>query len=201
MWLNDVISIGSLPFILAGLLVAGFGIPIPEDVLLLAAGVVAHRTMYSSWVVLPLCYVSAIGADCGLFLIARRFGEPLLRRVPFRWLVTGKARRRVEALFTHYGAQAVFVGRHLSGARGVVFMLAGIERMPFARFLLWDGLAGLVTIPVVFALGYLFSAHVEAVQAGLARAEHWIAVTAAALLLVGWVFWSHRGGPRGQASR
>jgi membrane protein DedA with SNARE-associated domain len=193
-----LILVGSLPLLVLGLLIAGLGVPVPEDPLLLAAGVLCHRTAYPSWLVLPVVYASAIGADCGLYALARRFGEPLLLRRPFRWFVTKQRREHVRALFTRHGAQAVFIGRHLSGLRTLVFMLSGIEKMPFAKFLLWDGLAGLVTIPAVFGLGYLFSSHVAAVEQGLARVEHWAAAVAGLAALLGWVLWSrrrHAAGP------
>ena len=199
--LEKILVAGSLPLVLVGLLSAGLGVPIPEDPLLLAAGVISHRTRYGWWLALPLVYVSAIGADCGLFLFARRFGETLLSRRPFCWLISEPRRARVRALFERYGSRAVFFGRHLSGLRAVVFILAGIEQMSLGRFLLWDGLAGLITIPVMFGLGYLFSSHVAVVQAGIARVEHWIFAGVGAAVVVTWFVWSHRLASHSRASR
>lgn len=189
---DTIMGAGSLPLVVAGLLLAGLGLPIPEDPLLLAAGVVAHRGPWAWWSVLPLAYGCVIGADCSVFLMARHFGARILKRAPFRWLVTRNRQKRVSVLFERYGRHAVFVGRHMSGARTLVFMLAGIEKMPFFRFLLWDGLAGLVSVPAVFGLGYLFSAHVEAVRTGLARIEHWVAAALALIAIIAWSVWTHR---------
>ncbi|MEZ4339470.1 MAG: DedA family protein [Sandaracinaceae bacterium] len=192
--LERFIALGSLPLLVLALLLAGLGLPLPEDVALLSGGVVAHLGAAPWWVALPVLYVSAIGGDALLYALARRFGEPLLSHAPFRWLLTAERRERVRGLFARYGSRAVFVGRYLAGLRGVVFALAAIEGVPFRTFLLWDALAGLVTIPLVFGAGYLFSAHVAAMEADLARAEHWIAAGAALTALVVWtiVRWRRR---------
>lgn len=41
--LERLIAFGSLPLLVVALLAAGLGVPLPEDVVLLAAGVVSHR--------------------------------------------------------------------------------------------------------------------------------------------------------------
>ncbi|MCB9653622.1 MAG: DedA family protein [Deltaproteobacteria bacterium] len=194
MFLEKVLAAGSFPLVVVGLLLAGIGVPIPEDPLLLVAGVLAHRSPTTEpwWALLPMAYVSVVGADCGLFWMARRMGESILRRRPFKYLVTDKRRATVRHLFDRYGPYAVFAGRHMSGVRAVVFILAGVERMPFSLFLMWDALAALVTVPVVFTLGYLGAAHVAAIETGMAKLEHWLLFGGALALILGWVVWSRR---------
>lgn len=188
--LERLLAIGSIPLLVLALLAAGLGIPIPEDPVLLAAGVLAHRR-YPWWLVLPIVYGAVVSADCILYALARRVGEPLLSHWPFRVFATRARRLRVRWLFARHGSRVVFVGRHLAGLRAVVFILAGIERMPFGAFLLWDALAAVITVPAVFGLGYLFSAHVAEVQAGVARTEHWIAAILGLAAFIGWLVWSH----------
>jgi len=190
--LERFIELGSLPLLVALLLVAGLGVPIPEDVMVIAGGVLAHRTALPWPLVLLALYAGAIGADCLLYAMARRYGEGLLARAPFRWILSSERRVRVRQLFAHYGARAVFVGRHLGGVRALVFAMAAIEGVPFRIFLLWDAVAGLITVPFVFGLGYLFSAHVSAVAQGLARAEHWALFALALGAGAGWLVWRWR---------
>jgi len=190
--LERFIALGSLPLLVAALVLAGFGVPIPEDVVLIAGGALAHQSRLPWEVVLVALYVGAIGADCILYGLARRYGEQLLSRAPFRWILSSERRTRVRRLYAEYGARAVFVGRHLGGVRALVFAMAAIEGVPFRVFLLWDGLAGLVTVPAVFGLGYLFSSHVSAVAQGLARAEHWVLFALALAAGAGWLVWRWR---------
>lgn len=193
--LERFVALGSVPLLALGLLLAGFGLPIPEDMILLAGGAVSHRAGVSPWLVLPTLYCAAMAGDSLVYLLARRYGDPLLSGRLFRWLATPKRRNRVRRLFARHGARAVFVGRHLSGLRTVVFALAAIEGVSFRSFVFWDALGGFVTVPVVFGLGYLGSAHLAAVEADLARVEHWIALGAALVLSTGWFLWWRRKNP------
>jgi membrane protein DedA with SNARE-associated domain len=186
------IELGSLPLLVAALVLAGFGVPIPEDVVLIAGGVLAHQSQLPWALVLVALYAGAIGADCILYGLAHRYGEQLLSRAPFRWILSGERRLRVRRLYAEYGARAVFVGRHLGGVRALVFAMAAVEGVPFRAFLFWDSLAGLVTVPAVFGLGYLFSSHASAVAQGLARAEHWALFALALAAGAGWLVWRWR---------
>lgn len=191
--LERFVEIGSIPVLVLGLLIAGLGVPIPEDILLLAGGALAHRGHVPWWITLSAMYLGAIGADVLVYALARRYGELLLTRRLFRSLATPPRRARVRRLLSRYGARAVFVGRHLSGLRTVVFAVAAIEGVPFRTFMFWDALGGLVTVPLVFGLGYLGSAHLAAVEADLAHLEHWLALVGAVGLTVSWfLFWRRR---------
>jgi membrane protein DedA with SNARE-associated domain len=182
--LEYFVTAGSLPLLVLAVLIAGYGVPIPEDAVLLAAGVLSQRGVQPWWLALPVMYAAIIGADCILFFVARRVGEPILTRRPLRWLVTPTRRAKITQLFKTRGPQAIFVGRHMAGLRAVVFALAAIEGVPFATFLIFDALAAVITVPLVFALGYLFASQVAAVEAGLAQAEHWILAGIGLIILI-----------------
>lgn len=194
--LERILASGSLPVLVAALLVAGFGVPIPEDPILLTAGLLAHRGILPAWLVLMVIYASVLTADCVIFLIARHFGESLLERPLFRSIFTPRRRDHVHNLFQKHGPRAVFIGRHIAGLRAVVFATAGMEGMKFATFLIWDGMAAMISVPVMFSLGYFFSAHLTAIEHGIARTEHWIAAILAFIALVTWLVWSLRTSRR-----
>ncbi|HTM43798.1 MAG TPA: DedA family protein [Polyangiaceae bacterium] len=182
--LEYFVTAGSLPILVLAVLIAGYGVPIPEDAVLLAAGVLSQRGTQPWWLALPVMYAAIIGADCILFFVARRVGEAILTRRPLRWIATPTRRVKVAQLFQTRGPQAIFLGRYMAGLRAVVFALAAIEGVPFATFLAFDALAGVITVPLVFALGYLFSSHVAAVQAGLAQAQHWMLASIGLIIIL-----------------
>ncbi len=191
-FLDKLTGTGSIASIIIGLLAAGLGVPIPEDPLIVAGGVIAHRGDIPWWALLPTFLVCAIVADSGLFALGWKFGPTLLDRRPFSWLVTPSRRQKVQRLFEEKGVYAVFLGRHMSGLRTVVFLFAGSQRMDYKKFVLWDALAAAVSVPIIFAMGYFFSSHIDAVMHGIARTEHWIAFALFIIGIVVWAVWSHR---------
>lgn len=59
------------------------------------------------------------------------------------------------AVRARYSNWVLFVARFLPGLRSPIFLTAGMtRRIPFWRFLLLDGLAALISVPVWVYLGY-----------------------------------------------
>ena len=62
---------------------------------------------------------------------------------------------RWQEKFEKYGVWVLFVARFLPGLRSPIFLTAGLTRkVPFWRFLLMDGLAALISVPIWVYLGY-----------------------------------------------
>ena len=74
--------------------------------------------------------------------------------------------------------KTVATARHVAGLRAAAFLTAGIARVPFWKFLVADAAAAAVTVPLTFALAYLFTNRVTAILADVHRVEHWVALAA-----------------------
>jgi membrane protein DedA with SNARE-associated domain len=158
--------------VLLGLAITELGLPVPETVFIVAAGVISERDGLS--VVLPIvaCSVAVLLGDLALLLLARYLGPPAFRHRPLRWLLPPSALPRIDALFARHGSMAIFVARFLSGVRAATFVLAGTRGMRVGRFLVWDGLAVLVTVPVFAVLGFYCSARVDDLKLGIRHANY-----------------------------
>ncbi len=186
MELGLLLAHGSLGLLWVLLLVAGLGVPVPEDVVLLAAGVLSHRGGVDLPLSIAVCYAGVLGGDSFVYFSGRRLGSALLERRAFRRLLPDERRRRIEAMFERRGGLVVFVARHLAGIRAPVFALAGMHHMPFSRFLFWDALGACISVPVMILLGFVASAHVELVEHGVHTLGHWVfALLALAALAYG----------------
>ena len=142
-------------FILFGLLFAcGLGLPMPEDIPLLAAGFfIAHGKM--DWAIAgALAWLGIIGGDCVLYSFGRRYGLNITY-VPFIGKHVTKERiLRAEELFERWGVWVVGFGRMVAGIRGAMVVAAGATRFNFWKFVIADGLAALVSGGAFVALGY-----------------------------------------------
>jgi membrane protein DedA with SNARE-associated domain len=177
------------------LLVTGFGIPIPEDISLVAGGVIAGLG-YAN--VNVMCLVGLAGVllgDAVMFLVGHHFGARALRLRWVAWLLTPRRYAKVQHKFHRYGNRLMFVARFLPGLRTAVFITAGMShRVSFWRFIALDGLAALISIPFWVYLGYFGAEEHEWVLAWVKRGESVIAVGAVVLVaLVGWFWWRRRG--------
>lgn len=153
------------------LVVAGVGIPIPEEATQLAAGVAAHQGWLSLPLVMAACWVGIVGGDLAWFTLARRHGEQVLSLRAVARVLTPERRARVEAHLARHAFLTVMVARHASGLRLAAFAMAATHGVRPRTFALADGLSALLSVPLMVSLGYLFSQHLEVVHRDLRRVE------------------------------
>ena len=168
---------------LFGLLFAcGLGLPLPEDIPLLAAGYMIYIGKFKLFWVAICAWSGIIGGDCVLYNLGRRFGLEVTK-VPFigNHLTLDRI-YWVEARFKRYGIWVVAVGRMLAGIRGAMVVCAGTIRYPFWKFLLADGLAAIVSGGLFIALGYWFGNRMDALRANVAQVKSWVLL---ALIIAG----------------
>ncbi len=137
------------------LMLESMGAPLPGESLLIAAALYAATSgKIDLWVLLPVAAAGAILGDQIGYLLGRWIGF----RVLARWgRKLGISQERLELgryLFQRYGGVVVFLGRFVAFLRTVAALMAGANRMPWGRFLLWNGLGG-----TVWTFGYGLSAY------------------------------------------
>jgi membrane protein DedA with SNARE-associated domain len=177
---------GSLPLITLMLLLGGFGLPIPEDPALIAAGALAAKGIVPIWLSVLCCVVGVIGGDLVLFYGARHLGPAVKRSRPFRAIGAHRL-KKLDDMLMRRGGMMVFIARHMMGVRAVTFALAGMHHMKLRTFLIADTLAFAISGPLWWGLGYYFATRLEEI-AGFRRVEHLvvggaIAVTVLAVIV------------------
>ena len=190
---QELIIHGSIVLVFVWLLLGSLGVPLPEDVALLAAGVLVHRGAVSPAVALIVAYVGVIAGDQILFFLARRYGTrlPLVNR-----LLPPARRHRLEEAYRRRGGRIVFFARYLGGFRAAVYVLAGIHKMRPRRFIAFDAAAAAISVPVMVGLGYAGALHLELVLEGVATARHYV-ILAVLVVVAGVIAWRYLREPRG----
>jgi undecaprenyl-diphosphatase len=156
--------------------------------------VVAHRGQLSIELVVAIAAGAAILGDNVGYLIGRTGGRRLLERPG----VLERHRRgilaRGEPFFARHGPKAVFLGRWVTGLRIAAAWLAGITKMPWPSFLLWNALGGVAWATSVGLLSFYLGATAERVFKAAGVAGIIVALLAAATLLT-WHRLQRRRGP------
>ena len=140
------------PFIL--LLLCGLGLPMPEDIVLIAAGMLGVIDGHSWIKISAFMYAGVLLGDTMIFFAGQRYGTRLLGTAWFQRIFSPTKQARVEELFAKHGTTGLFIGRFLPGLRAPIFFSAGSLKVSLVKFLLMDGLAALVSVPVFVWLGH-----------------------------------------------
>jgi membrane protein DedA with SNARE-associated domain len=83
----------------------------------------------------------------------------------------------------------VFFGRFVAGIRGAVFLSAGVSGFSYARFLLMDTLAALLTVPIWIWLGMKWGENWEAFLDVFKKGQIWVLAAIAAAAVGGFIYW------------
>ena len=148
---------GSYLGIVLFLTLTGLGLPIPEEVPIVAAGVASRAGALHWYYALPACLVGALLGDSLMYAIGRFFGAKILKDHPW-WsgFLTPERERTIENLIQKHGIKAFFVARFLVGLRSPFYLTAGILKVKYRWFLFADLICATVVIGGFFGLAYLF---------------------------------------------
>lgn len=136
------------------LVLCGFGIPIPEDVTLVAGGVISGLGYTNVHIMLVVGLLGVLVGDGIVFMLGRIFGEQILRFKIVSRIMPPKRYAQVQKKFDQYGNRVLFVARFLPGLRSPIFLTAGMSgRITFWQWLIMDGFAALISVPIWIYLG------------------------------------------------
>jgi membrane protein DedA with SNARE-associated domain len=192
--------LGHLPVLVIYLIVGAIillesmGVPLPGEITLVSASLLAATGVTSVWGVAVAASLGAIVGDSIGYAIGRRGGRALLerfgRRFPKHFGPPHLA--RAERIFEKWGVWAVFFGRFVALLRILAGPLAGALRVPYRKFLVANAAGGILwSFGTAFAIYYAGRAAEKYL-----RGFSWIALVVAVLFGIGTTLYLRRRAAR-----
>jgi membrane protein DedA with SNARE-associated domain len=178
---------GLLALFLVVMLESG-GVPLPGETALIAAGVFASRGELNVAAVIAVAATAAIVGDNLGYWIGRTGGRTVLAR----WRLTSNTLPWAEGFFERHGPKTIFLARFFSVLRVTAAWMAGVSRMRWWTFFLWNAAGGICWALLVGLVSYY------AGQAAADAISHYGLIAGVALValavagLVGFHFWRKR---------
>ena len=125
--------------------VESIGLPVPGETMLVTAAIYAGTTGRLSifWVIVASAAGAIVGDNIG-YLIGRTGGYRLVKRYG-RYIRLEEDRLRLgQYLFHKHGPKVVFFGRFISVLRIFAAFLAGVNRMHWRLFLIFNAAGGII---------------------------------------------------------
>ncbi len=175
-----------------GVMLENAGLPVPgETVLLIAAFLAANSDAVDlkiQWIIVISICGATLGDNIG-YWIGRRGGRPFLNRHAKRFFVRQHHIERAERVFRRYGAWTIFFARFITGLRVVAGPFAGVLRLPWGRFLIFNFAGAVVWSAAVSLVGYFFGAEWPLLQRILKRFN--LGLLGLFALLALFLYWRH----------
>ena len=139
------------------LLLENAGVPVPGETVLLLAGFLTFSQHHFRlpWVIAVGVAAATFGDNLG-YAIGCYGGRPLLNRYRQLFHISPAQIAQGERLFEKHGPVTVFFARFIFGMRIITGPLAGVLRMHWKKFALFNFLGAAAWVTVVAAAGYLF---------------------------------------------
>lgn len=203
-YLNDIVTqYGLLTYVIlfliifceTGLVVTPF---LPGDSLLFAVGALsAHAgSPLNPFFLFALLAVAAIVGDTVNYFIGAFFGQRLLAmNLPF---VKQEYIDRTNAFYAKHGGKTIILARFVPIVRTFAPFVAGVGRMEYSRFILFNVVGGILWVALFIFAGYLFG-NIPFVQENF----EWVAIAIVliSILPIGIEWLRGRSRPRPVVSR
>ncbi len=144
------------------LLLCGFGVPIPEDISIIAGGIIAGLGYGNIHIMCVVSFFGVMIGDVIVYNIGRIFGRKVFDRKIGKKLIEHGWYDRIIKSFNQNGKMVLFAARFMPGLRTPIFLTAGVTKfVGLPTFILIDGFAALISVPVWNYLGYYGSSNRE----------------------------------------
>ncbi len=140
------------------------GVPMPGETALISAAVYAGSTgqLNIGLIVLAAASAAILGDNLG-YWAGRRWGMPLLLRYGHLIALDHGRLKLGQYLFREHGGKIVFFGRFTAMLRAYAAVLAGVNRLDARRFMLFNGLGGVIWAAAMGLGSYLCGRSIEKV--------------------------------------
>jgi membrane-associated protein len=170
------------------------GVPLPGETALIAAAVLATPKYHHYsivWVIVVAAAGAIVGDNIG-YWIGRTGGRALLEKWEPLARYTRNTLPRAERFFARHGGKTVFLARFIAVLRVTAAWVAGISRMHWWQFALWNAAGGIAWAVVVGLLAYEFG---KAAADAIGTYGLYGAGVIAVILVLGYIgvrIWRHR---------
>ncbi len=137
------------------------GLPIPATPLLLAAGALAGQGRMSMPLVILAGTAGCFGADVFWYFFGKRRGAIVLNLLCRIALEPDSCVRRTETRFSNWGPRTLLICKFVPGLNTAAPALAGMVRVPYPRFIIFDLLGALLWTTAYSLLGFIFSRQLD----------------------------------------
>jgi membrane protein DedA with SNARE-associated domain len=171
-----------------------FGAPFPGESLLILASVLAGRGELSLVPLMLGAWAGAVLGDNIGYLIGRRLGRAIVLRYGAKIGINADRLGRVEAFFKRYGPVTVAFARFVNVLRQLNGVVAGMLKMEWMRFLIFNAVGGALWVSVWTLAGFYLGKHVSDIKVIAHNLEYAGAILGIGVLIAAFVygFWRLR---------
>jgi membrane protein DedA with SNARE-associated domain len=172
-------------FFFLSLIGCGIGLPMNSDLILIAASMLAAMGIFKLPFLIPIAFLGLLTGDTINFFVARRFGPILLKKAPFKWILSPSKVEQAEEFLERRGSKFIFCIRFLPLVRTALFFTAGSLQTRPRIFYLLNGASTVIYLAVLMNLSYQAGTNIDLLIAGFKKFQLGILILMMTVLVFG----------------
>jgi len=176
---SDIIQNGGL-LLIAAIIFAESGMFVgfffPGDTLLLTAGIFAAQGKMSLPLVIIVVALAAIAGDNTGYHIGKRYGRRLFSK-PDGLIFRQEYVQRAERFYERFGSRTMLIAHFVPVVRTFVPPVAGVARMDYPKFVIFDAIGDIAWAIIVTSIGYWFGTKIPNI-------DHYIILAVVAVVVI-----------------
>lgn len=133
---------------------AMLGLFVPGETILIIAAFYAARGQLNLFAVMIVAFVGAVLGDNLGYYIGLKGGHPFVVKYGKYFFVKEERLESVKKYFERHGGKTIFIARFTSFLRALAAFTAGMSKMPYRQFFIYNALGAFVWSIVISLLGY-----------------------------------------------
>jgi membrane protein DedA with SNARE-associated domain len=186
--LSQLEGIHAYSAIVGLLLICGLGVPLPEDITLIGAGIISSTGAISFPGAVAAGIFGVMAGDAFLYTVGRVYGRKAFELPIIRTIMTPRRVMHAERRMRRNSHFICFTARFLPGLRSPIFLLSGIMGVRPLVFYGLDGLAALISIPIWVFVGHWVGENLDYAMKVAQRVQLSFAVAVAILVATYFIY-------------
>ena len=162
--LINIIETFGYPVVFLGIFIESLGIPLPGETVLLIASAYAANSQLNIVAIIVIAAFGAILGDTLGFWIGKEWGRKILQKHRNFFHFSEERQEKIETYFHKYGPFTVFFGRFISILRTYSAFFAGVNKLHYPIFLIFNSLGGIIWAVAIGLLGYFFGNNIAFIE-------------------------------------
>jgi membrane-associated protein len=131
-----------------------FGFFLPGDSLLFTAGFLASQNLISIWGLLVFCFIAAVIGDNVGYTFGKKTGPMIFKRED-SFFFHKKHIETAHSFYEKYGKKTIILARFIPIVRTFAPIVAGVAKMDYKTFVVYNLIGGFLWTWGILGLGYL----------------------------------------------
>lgn len=160
-------------------MIAGYLIPVPEEIVLLLVGYLAANNYLNAYLAVVVSILGVLTGDNIVYWLSNHSSK-FIKKVKKRISITKI--HKYEQLLKEHAGKTIFCSRFIVGLRFIGPLMAGTNKVKWQKFMFFVSLATLIYVPLVVGIGYAFSSNLSAIIIEIEEARHLVFVLVAVII-------------------